>query len=87
MDMQKKIEDRFGRIMLSPCQLPRDINGAAGRILRILWIGARAAGAEFGTGAGIGIRMSAGYSIEYGSKPRRTVRTGASAANIRAIRG
>jgi len=64
MDMQKKIEDRFGRIMLSPCQFPRDINSAAGHMFRILWIGARAAGAEFGTGAGIGIRMSSGYSIE-----------------------
>lgn len=62
MDMQRKIEDRYGQIMLSPCQFPRDINGTAGRMFRILWIDARAAGAEFGTGVGIGIRMSAGYS-------------------------
>jgi len=50
------------------------------RAFRILWMGARAAGADFGTRVGIGIRMTAGYSIGQGSnvsklRRRRTVRT------------
>jgi len=63
--VQKRIEDRFDRITLSPCQFPRGINGTANRMFRILWTGARAAGAELETATGIeGIRMTAGYLIE-----------------------
>lgn len=49
MTAQKRIEDGFGRIVLSPCQFPQDINDTAGRAFRILWMGARATGADFDT--------------------------------------